>query len=32
MENDVPHRPGKLYALKKQHQRKSTNGVVTQQL
>ena len=23
MENDVPHRPGKLYALKKQHHRKS---------
>ncbi len=28
MENDVPHRPGKLYALKKQHQRKTaSNGV-----
>jgi hypothetical protein len=25
MENNVPHRPGKLYSLKKQHQRKSTN-------
>lgn len=23
MENDVPHRPGKLYSLKKQYQRKS---------
>lgn len=23
MENNVPHRPGKLYSLKKQHQRKS---------
>jgi 8-oxo-dGTP diphosphatase len=23
MENDVPHRPGKLYSLKKQHHRKS---------
>ena len=30
MENDVPHRPGKLYALKKQHQRKGTNSVVIQ--
>ena len=30
MENDVPHRPGKLYALKKQHQRTSTNAVVMQ--
>jgi 8-oxo-dGTP diphosphatase len=28
MENDVPHRPGKLYALKQQHQRKSTKSVV----
>ena len=28
MENDVPHRPGKLYALKKQHQRKAANSVV----
>jgi 8-oxo-dGTP diphosphatase len=28
MENDVPHRPGKLYTLKKQHQRKSVQGVV----
>ncbi len=27
MENDVPHRPGKLYSLKRQHQRKSANGV-----
>ena len=30
MENDVPHRPGKLYALKKQHQRKAANSVVIQ--
>ncbi|SRR5258706_11110904 len=30
MENDVPHRPGKLYALKKQHQYKSANSVVVQ--
>ena len=30
MENDVPHRPGKLYALKKQHQRKTSNSVVIQ--
>jgi 8-oxo-dGTP diphosphatase len=30
MENDVPHRPGKLYALKKQYQRNSTNSVVIQ--
>jgi 8-oxo-dGTP diphosphatase len=29
MENDVPHRPGKLYTLKKQHQRKSVKGVVS---
>lgn len=28
MENDVPHRPGKLYALKKQHHLKSTKSVV----
>jgi 8-oxo-dGTP diphosphatase len=28
MENDVPHRPGKLYALKEQHQRKSAKTVV----
>ncbi len=28
MENDVPHRPGKLYSLKKQHQRKGTNTVI----
>ena len=30
MENDVPHRPGRLYALKKQHHRNSTNSVVVQ--
>jgi 8-oxo-dGTP diphosphatase len=29
MENDVPHRPGKLYALKRQHQRKAANIAVT---
>jgi 8-oxo-dGTP diphosphatase len=28
MENDVPHRPGKLYTLKEQHQRKSAKTVV----
>jgi 8-oxo-dGTP diphosphatase len=28
MENDVPHRPGKLYTLKEQHQRKSSKAVV----
>jgi 8-oxo-dGTP diphosphatase len=28
MENDVPHRPGKLYALKKQHQVKTNKIVV----
>ena len=28
MENDVPHRPGKLYALKKQHQVKTTRIIV----
>jgi 8-oxo-dGTP diphosphatase len=28
MENDVPHRPGKLYTLKEQHQRKSAKSVV----
>lgn len=28
MENDVPHRPGKLYALKKQHQVKTNKSVV----
>jgi 8-oxo-dGTP diphosphatase len=28
MENDVPHRPGKLYTLKKQHQLKGTKSVV----
>jgi 8-oxo-dGTP diphosphatase len=28
MENDVPHRPGKLYALKKQHHIKSTKSIV----
>ena len=27
MENNVPHRPGKLYALKKQHQRKSLKKI-----
>jgi len=30
MENNVPHRPGKLYALKKQHQRKSLKKMVMQ--
>jgi 8-oxo-dGTP diphosphatase len=28
MESDVPHRPGKLYALKKQHQLKTTKTLV----
>jgi 8-oxo-dGTP diphosphatase len=28
MENNVPHRPGKLYALKKQHQRKGPKTLV----
>ena len=28
MENDVPHRPGKLYSLKRQHHRKSAGSVV----
>jgi len=28
MENDVPHRPGKLYSLKRQHQRKSADTAV----
>ena len=28
MENDVPHRPGKLYALKKQHHIKTTKSIV----
>lgn len=28
MENDVPHRPGKLYALKKQHQLKTNKTLV----
>ena len=30
MENNVPHRPGKLYALKKQHQRKSLKKMAVQ--
>jgi 8-oxo-dGTP diphosphatase len=28
MENNVPHRPGKLYALKKQHHRKGPKTLV----
>jgi 8-oxo-dGTP diphosphatase len=30
MENNVPHRPGKLYALKKQHHRKGPKTLVLQ--